>query len=68
MKVDCCVLFDQKVSVRVDGEEVDILPTRYNIALSDLERSIQKVANAVAEIVSDSIDLEEKLPCSRCDW
>ncbi len=41
--VECCGLFDGKLSVRYDGKEVALLPNRLLLTPEDIERAIVAV-------------------------
>ena len=45
--VTCVKLADAKISVRLDGKEVCILPRRQDCSADDLEDAIQEVVDAL---------------------
>lgn len=46
-EVECCRLSDGKVSVRVNGSEVHILPRRQDCTLEDIEEAISLAIDLV---------------------
>lgn len=72
--VECCRLFDGKLSVRVNGREVGILPNRLNVTPCDLESVIVAalIENGCAHIkdsVKDAVkDAEEEVHDRLSTW
>lgn len=45
MEIELCKLVDGKLSVRADGQEVHILPSRRDCGLDDLTEAFQALAD-----------------------
>lgn len=55
--VTCCRLFDGKLSVRVNGVEVSVLPSRMDIRAEDMERAFCAVILACSDQdMKDAVD------------
>ena len=57
--VTCVRLSDGKISVRVDEEEVTILPQKSECSFSDIESAMQKMVAEVVDAISDEFEPEE---------
>ena len=57
IKVELCSLHDKRVSVRVDNEEICILPDRKECRIDDLQKAFQQVVDT---IVADDDDQDPR--------
>ena len=46
-------MFDNRISIRIDDEEVAVLPPKLECSVEDLERALLKVCMAVDAVWSD---------------
>lgn len=54
--LDCIRLFDGSVSIRIDDEEIVILPPKELVTADDLERALRRVAMEIDDIWLESFD------------
>ena len=61
MDISVCRLFDGKLSVKLRGAELFILPDRLSCTAEDLERAFNVVANELLDAdISEAVNDEKK--------
>ena len=59
IKVECCVLADKQVSIRLDGNEVHLMPSKRESTIRDLESAIEAViVDITAQLDEDNDNVD----------
>ena len=48
MKLEAIIIFDKKISIRLDDEEIFVLPEKYKITQEDIQRMLDAFLKNIA--------------------